>query len=127
MGDDIPYFVGTPHGELAEVPIQWLLDDAPFYRHVYGGSNEIAAPDRVINQWIQEFRGMYRENGCFVLVIHPWISGRASRIDGLERLIRAIRQEPGVWFATAREVAEWALETNQNADVKVPIPAAQPV
>ena len=36
MGDDIPYFVGTPQGELAEVPIQWLLDDAPFYRHVYG-------------------------------------------------------------------------------------------
>jgi len=30
MGDDIPYFVGTPHGDLAEVPIQWLLDDAPF-------------------------------------------------------------------------------------------------
>ena len=28
----------------------------------------------------------------------------------------------GVWFATCMQVAEWALETNQNADLKVPIP-----
>jgi peptidoglycan/xylan/chitin deacetylase (PgdA/CDA1 family) len=122
MGDDVPYFVDTPRGRLAEVPVQWLLDDAPFYRHVYGATNAIAEPDRVIGQWIQEFRGMYRENGCFVLTMHPYISGRASRIDGLERLIRVVRQEPGVWFATAMQVAEWALETGQNAAVRVPLP-----
>jgi hypothetical protein len=40
-------------------------------------------------------------------------------VDGLERLIRAMRQEPGVWFATARQVAEWALETGQYAGVRV--------
>jgi hypothetical protein len=32
-----------------------------------------------------------------------------------------MRQEPGVWFATALEVAEWALETRQNAGVRVPL------
>ncbi|MFN8524924.1 MAG: polysaccharide deacetylase [Chloroflexota bacterium] len=122
MGDDIPYFVDTPHGRLAEIPIQWLLDDAPFYRHVYGSTNAIAEPDRVIRLWTQEFRAMRRENGCFVLTMHPWISGRAGRMEGLEQLIRAMRQEPGVWFATAHQVAEWAIQTNQNTDVKVPIP-----
>ena len=126
MGDDIPYFVDTPHGRLAEVPIQWLLDDAPFYRHVYGSTNAIAEPDRVIRLWAQEFRAMYRENGCFVLTMHPYISGRAGRLDGLEQLIRAMRQEPGVWFATCMQVAEWAIETNQNTNVKVPIPAELP-
>ena len=125
MGDDIPYFVDTPHGRLAEVPIQWLLDDAPFYRHVYGATNAMAEPDRVIGQWTQEFRGMYRENGCFVLTMHPYHTGRASRIDGLERLIRAMRQEPGVWFATCMQVAEWAIETGQNAEVKVRFPEEQ--
>jgi peptidoglycan-N-acetylglucosamine deacetylase len=122
MGDDIPYFVDTPQGRLVEVPTSWLLNDAPFYRHVYGAPNQMADPDRVVGQWIQEFQGMYRENGCYVMIIHPFISGRTSRIDGLERLIRAIRQESGVWWATALEVAQWALETGQNADVKVPIP-----
>jgi peptidoglycan/xylan/chitin deacetylase (PgdA/CDA1 family) len=122
MGDDIPYFVDTPHGRLAEVPVQWLLDDAPFYRHVYGATNAIAEPDRVIDLWIQEFQGMYRENGCFVLTMHPFISGRASRIDGLERLIRRIREEPGVWFATALQVAKWAVESNQDTGVRVQVP-----
>jgi peptidoglycan-N-acetylglucosamine deacetylase len=121
MGDDIPYFVDTPDGPLAEVPVQWLLDDAPFYRHVYGATNAIAEPDRVIRLWTQEFRGMYRENGCFVLTMHPYVSGRAGRMEGLERLIRAMRQEPGVWFATAMQVAQWAIETGQNADLKVPL------
>ena len=122
MGDDIPYFVDTTHGRLAEVPIQWLLDDAPFYRHVYGAPNQIAEPDRVIRLWAQEFRAMHAENGCFVLTMHPWISGRAGRLDGLEQLIRAMRQEAGVWFATCMQVAEWAIETGQNAQLRVPIP-----
>ena len=122
MGDDVPYWIDTPHGRLAEVPVQWLLDDAPFFRHVYGATNQIAEPDRVIRLWEGEFRGMYRENGCFVLTMHPFIIGRGGRIDGLERLIRAIRQEPGVWFATCMRVAEWAIETNQNPEVKVRFP-----
>jgi peptidoglycan/xylan/chitin deacetylase (PgdA/CDA1 family) len=126
MGDDIPYFVDTPHGRLTEVPVQWLLDDAPFYRHVYGATNAIAEPDRVIALWTQEFQGMYREHGCYVLTMHPFISGRASRVDALERLIRTIRAEPNVWFATAHQVATWAAETNQNTNVRVPLPGERP-
>jgi peptidoglycan/xylan/chitin deacetylase (PgdA/CDA1 family) len=122
MGDDIPYFVDTPHGPLVEVPTSWQLNDAPFYRHVYGLSNQMASPDRVVGQWIQEFDGMYRENGCYVMIVHPYVTGRASRLAGLERLIRAIRGYPGVWWTTLLEVARWQLETRQNLDVKVPIP-----
>jgi peptidoglycan/xylan/chitin deacetylase (PgdA/CDA1 family) len=122
MGDDIPYFVGTPQGDLAEVPIQWLLDDAPFYRHVYGSTNAIAEPDRVIRLWEQEFQGMYQENACFVLTMHPWISGRAGRLLGLEQLIQTIKATPGVWWATCQQVADWQIESRQNLGVTVPIP-----
>jgi peptidoglycan/xylan/chitin deacetylase (PgdA/CDA1 family) len=108
MGDDIPYDLPTPHGPLVEIPVQWLLDDAPLYRHVYGSSNAIADPDRVIRMWAQEFDGMYHENGCFVLTMHPWISGRAGRLLGLEQLIRHIRSFPDVWIATVGEIAAWA-------------------
>jgi peptidoglycan/xylan/chitin deacetylase (PgdA/CDA1 family) len=122
MGDDIPYFLDTPHGRLTEVPVQWLLDDAPFYRHVYGSTNGIADPDRVIRLWSQEFDGMVAENGCFCLTMHPWISGRAGRLLGLEQLINHMKQTEGVWFATTGQVAAWAAETNQNAELHVPIP-----
>ncbi|MCC6176007.1 MAG: hypothetical protein IT305_11940 [Chloroflexi bacterium] len=56
--------------------------------------------------------------------MHPWISGRAGRLDGLERLIRAIRAEPGVWWTTCRQVAEWQIEAQQNLEVTIPLPGA---
>jgi len=123
MGDDIPYFVDTPHGPLVEIPTSWLLNDAPFYRHVYGAPNQMAEPDRVIGQWIQEFDGMYQENGCYVMLTHPHMSGRASRMAGLERLIRTIRGYPNVWWTTLEQVARWQIETQQNLGVTVPIPS----
>jgi peptidoglycan/xylan/chitin deacetylase (PgdA/CDA1 family) len=124
MGDDIPYVVQTPRGPLVEIPTSWLLNDAPFYRHVYGMPNQMADPDRVVGQWIQEFDGMYRENGCYVMLAHPYLSGRMGRLAGLERLIRAIRAYPNVWWTTCIEVARWQLETQQNLDVTVPIPSS---
>jgi len=108
MGDDIPYDLPTPGGPLVEVPVQWLLDDAPFYRYARGAGGVIADPDRVIRLWAQEFDGMYGENGCFVLTMHPWVSGRAGRLLGLEQLIRHLRGFPRVWFATVGEIADWA-------------------
>ena len=33
MGDDAPYMVETPKGPLVELPIHWLLDDAPHFSY----------------------------------------------------------------------------------------------
>ncbi len=107
MGNDVPYELPTDHGPLVEVPVQWLLDDAPLFRHVFGATNAIADPGRVLGMWSQEFAGMYRENGCFVLTCHPFISGRASRIRLLEELVGYMRKFRGVWFTTCEEVAKW--------------------
>ena len=107
MGNDVPYQLDTPAGPLTEIPVQWLLDDAPLFRHVYGATNAIAHPGRVLDLWSREFIGMHRENGCFVLTCHPFISGRASRIQLIEDLVRYMRRQPGVWFTTCAEVARW--------------------
>lgn len=115
MGNDIPYSLETPDGPLAELPIQWLLDDAPLFRHVYGASNAIAEPDRVLRMWSQEFKALYEENGCFIVTCHPWISGRPSRIAMLEELIRYMRSFPGVWFTTLDEMARWHVGQSQEA------------
>ena len=48
MGNDVPYEIDTGEGPLIEVPVQWLLDDAPLFRHVYGATNAIADPGRVL-------------------------------------------------------------------------------
>jgi peptidoglycan/xylan/chitin deacetylase (PgdA/CDA1 family) len=107
MGNDVPYEVDTTRGPLTEIPVQWLLDDAPLFRHVYGATNAIADPGRVLQMWSREFAAMHAENGCFVLTCHPFISGRASRIAMLEELVRFMRRSPGVWFTTGEAVARW--------------------
>jgi hypothetical protein len=89
------------------VPVQWLLDDAPLFRHVYGATNAIADPGRVLQMWSKEFAAMHGENGCFVLTCHPFVSGRASRIALLEELVTYMRRARGVWFTTCEEVARW--------------------
>ena len=107
MGDDVPYMLETSHGPLIEVPVQWILDDAPLFRHVYGAGNVIADPARVFDLWSREFAGINRENGCFVLTCHPFVIGRASRIMLLEELVAYIRGFPGVWFTTGEAIARW--------------------
>jgi hypothetical protein len=107
MGNDVPYDVPTGQGPLTEVPVQWLLDDAPLFRHVYGATNAIADPGRVLQMWSKEFAAMHAENGCFVLTCHPFVSGRASRIVLLEHLVTYMRRSRGVWFTTGEEVARW--------------------
>ena len=107
MGNDVPYELPTQRGPLTEVPVQWLLDDAPLFRHVYGATNAIADPARVLDLWGREFAAMHNENGCFVLTCHPFVSGRASRIALLEELVAYMRKFRGVWFTTCDEVARW--------------------
>jgi peptidoglycan/xylan/chitin deacetylase (PgdA/CDA1 family) len=110
MGNDVPYDLETTEGPLTEVPVQWIMDDAPLFRHVYGSTNGIAEPARVLNLWSTEFTAMHREGACFVLTCHPWISGRASRVQLIEDLVRVMRRQKGVWFATCEEVARWHAE-----------------
>ena len=107
MGNDVPYEIATAEGPLTEVPVNWIMDDAPLFRHVYGSTNGIAEPARILSLWSSEFLAMHREHACFVLTCHPWISGRASRVQLIEDLVRFMRRQSGVWFGTCEEVARW--------------------
>jgi len=107
MGNDIPYRVALPQGDLLELPVQWILDDYPQYSMTSGG---ISSPEKVFEVWSTEFEGYYRFNGCYVLTMHPFVSGRPSRILLLERMIRYINQYENVWWATLEEIAAYCLE-----------------
>jgi peptidoglycan/xylan/chitin deacetylase (PgdA/CDA1 family) len=118
MGNDVPYELPSEVGPLVEVPVQWMLDDAPLFRHVYGATNAIADPGRVLQMWSKEFAAMHAENGCFVLTCHPFVSGRASRIALLEELVAYMRRFRGVWFTTCEEVARWHAEGKTAATAR---------
>jgi peptidoglycan-N-acetylglucosamine deacetylase len=109
MDDYFPY-MHSPQGAgdpLVELPVSWLLDDAPFFQWGLGRDYRPIQPaSHVLEVWREEFAGVYRRGGMFMLTMHPQLIGRVSRLDMLRRLIEYMRGYPDVWFATAEEVAQ---------------------
>jgi peptidoglycan-N-acetylglucosamine deacetylase len=108
MDDYFPYMhprqgAGEP---LVELPVSWLLDDAPFFQWGLGRDYRPIQPaSNALEIWQGEFAGIYRRGGMFMLTMHPQLIGRVSRLDMLRRLIDYIRGFPDVWFATGEGVA----------------------
>jgi len=109
MDDERPYLLTTPAGPLVEVPIHWLLDDAEHWNHSRANRDKaIADPDAVFRLWATEFDGYLRAGGCYVLTLHPFISGRWAYMQVVERLIRHIAGQPRVWWTHLEEITQWA-------------------
>ena len=112
MGDDAPYVLNpdTPQ-RLVEIPIHWLLDDAPnfVYAPTAGRLGPMRNPEEVYGTWVSEFEGLYHYGRAFTLTMHPQHIGRPGRLMMLDRLIRHIRGFPDVEFMRGIDVAEmWA-------------------
>lgn len=107
-----------PGTEVIELPVQWLLDDAPFFLFGPGRTSRPIQPAAAALQaWQEEFRGIYHYGGLFNLTMHPQLSGRPGRVLMLQQLIDFIRAFPHVWFATGSEVAAyWAEHVRAHPD-----------
>lgn len=107
MGDDVPY---VHPGGLVEIPGQWLLEDWEQFAFnadpAWGFVPENCA--KVYDLWWREFEAMHDFGCCFVLTVHPWLSGRPSRVRLIEDLVRSMQAKGGVWFARGRELAAHA-------------------
>lgn len=109
MADDSPYELlqnGKPTG-LVEVPVEWILDDAPLFD--VKGANYMN-PRNVAQVWMDEFDKAYDEGTSFDLTMHPHVSGHRSRIVALELLIAHIEAKGAgkVWWTTYGGLAEYA-------------------
>lgn len=105
MADDDPYELdvnGIPSG-IVELPVEWILDDAPLFSPQ---GDRYSPPREALQVWKDEFDRAYAEGGMFLMTMHPHISGHRSRMVALEGLISYIKSKPGVWFGTHRAAAE---------------------
>jgi len=104
MDDVFPYV--HPGTSIVELPVQWDLDDAPFFMfHPTFLNRPMNSPEVVYGVWRDEFLGAWEWGGLFNLTCHPQLIGHPSRLLMLRRLIRFIKEHEGVWWATGREVA----------------------
>ncbi len=106
MGDDVPYFHSNG---LVEIPGQWLLEDWEQFAFnadpAWGVIPENC--EKVFDLWWREFSAMHDYGCCCVLTLHPWLSGRPSRVQLLEDLVNAMRAKGKVWFARGHEIADY--------------------
>ena len=73
MADDSPYELnqrGQPTG-LVEIPVQWILDDAPLFDP---RGERYMNPRDVAKVWMDEFDKALAEGTMFVLTLHPHVS-----------------------------------------------------
>ncbi len=114
MADDAPYELlqkGKPTG-LVEIPVQWILDDAPLFDP---RGQRYMNPRDIAKVWMDEFDKAYDEGTMLVLTLHPHVSGHRSRIIALEQLIAHIeaRGAGKVWWATHAAAAEYVRSAAQ--------------
>jgi peptidoglycan/xylan/chitin deacetylase (PgdA/CDA1 family) len=104
---------GVPSG-LVELPVEWIRDDGAYLiMNRFEAVRPYTSPADVYDIFRREFDAAYAEGGIFQLTMHPHVTGYRSRIWILEEIIRHAQSLPGVWFATHRDVVEWALEHAQ--------------
>jgi peptidoglycan/xylan/chitin deacetylase (PgdA/CDA1 family) len=105
MASDDAYEIlldGVPTG-VVELPIERILDDAPYFGGNADGSNPSIGD--VYEVFQSEFDVAYEEGGLFLLTMHPHMMGHRSRTAMLEKLVQHIKGRPGVWFATHEQIA----------------------
>lgn len=113
MADDDPYEIledGEPTG-MVELPVEWIKDDAVYFNMERMSSlRPYTPPSAVLEIFKSEFDEAYKDDGMFLLTMHPHFTGHRSRLAMLDELIGHMKGHPDVWFATHAEVAQYCLE-----------------
>ena len=88
---------------VVELAIDWTLTETPYL----GRNGHMPSPKLLYELYKDEFDGAYEEGTMFVLTLHPYLSGHRAPARHLNELIAYMKSKPGVWFATANQIAEY--------------------
>jgi peptidoglycan/xylan/chitin deacetylase (PgdA/CDA1 family) len=103
MDDIRPY---RHPGGVVELPVQWILDDAPHFWFSNGDwTKTIRSAREVLELWQEEADGLHALGGLCVLALHPQLIGRPGRLPMLERFVRRILERGDVRVATCAQIA----------------------
>ena len=118
-GFDNPYTIDG----VTEIPVQWALDDAVYFKFLGGGVDNWAPspPGPVLDGWLDEWDMLHAEGSIFMLTVHDWIAGRAYRVRLLERLLERVTTSDGAWIATVGELAAHHASSVNREHYRVPL------
>ncbi len=88
---------------MVELAIDWTLTETPYL----GRGGTMPNPELLYQLYKAEFDGAYQEGTMFLLTLHPHVTGHRAPMAQLEKLVAYMKSKPGVWFATAEQIAEY--------------------
>ncbi|MEO1491628.1 MAG: polysaccharide deacetylase [Pseudomonadota bacterium] len=108
MADDIPYRMETAEGALWEMPVHWGTDDWPPFAHYdeIGYMMPVRGPSAGLEGFWEEFDAQYEAGGFFMLIVHPFLTGRLARWRLVEQWLERTLAEKDVWFARLSDIAD---------------------
>ena len=117
MGDDIPYRLQTTKGSLWEIPVHWGCDDWPPFAHYeeIGYMMPVRAPSTALNAFWEEFEVQYLHGGFFMLIVHPFLTGRLARWHLVDRWLEETIKNKNVWFAPLEKIVTYVQKLVDNS------------
>ncbi len=121
MADDIPYRMETDAGELYEMPVHWGTDDWPPFAHYdeIGYMMPVRSPSAGLAGFWEEFEAQYEVGGFFMLILHPFLTGRLARWRQVEQWLENVLDNHDVWFAPLEEICAHVKSVEKAGDVKI--------
>ena len=101
LADNIPYALETEDGTIYKISVHSNpADSPPFMRNdEIGYVMPVPAPSQgLMGLW--EFEVQYQVGGFFMLIIHPFLTGRLARWTQVKKWIEHTLHTPKVLFAT---------------------------
>ena len=118
MADDIPYRMKTAEGELYEMPVHWGTDDWPPFAHYdeIGYMMPVRGPSAGLQGFWEEFDAQYEAGGFFMLIVHPFLTGRLARWRLVEQWLEKTLETKDVWFAPLEEIQAHVESLTQSGE-----------
>ena len=116
MGDDIPYLLEKDGNSIAEVPVHWGCDDWPPFAHYeeIGYMMHVQPPSTGYQGFFEEFEAQYEAGGFFMMIVHPFLTGRLARWRVVEKWLENTMATKDVWFARLDEIVDHMRSVEQS-------------
>ena len=105
--------------DMINLPGSWVLDDAVYFQFHITIRTAMRRATDVLEIYKEEFRAVHGCGGLFVLVMHPQLSGRPSRVLMLKEFMDYVKGFEGVWLPRPIEVVDYWRSEHKLAAVPV--------
>jgi peptidoglycan-N-acetylglucosamine deacetylase len=110
--------------DMINLPGGWVLDDAVYFQFHITLRVALRSASDVLAIYKEEFRAIHACGGLFVLVMHPQLSGRPSRVLMLKELMDYVTGFDDVWLPRPIDIVDYW--RSENWPFKSPRPAFAP-